>query len=44
MYFPDLGGLVRNTIIALAVFVPLGVWKLVDLAMWACSHVTIATN
>ena len=42
MYFDGLGKLINTLIILCILFVPLGLWKLVEIIIWVCKHIHIS--
>jgi hypothetical protein len=41
MYFPDLTPLFKAAAWLLAIFVPLGLWKLIEIGLWLWRHIDI---
>jgi len=40
--FDGIAGMVRAMAIALIIFVPLGIWKLVEILIWLFKHVSVS--
>jgi len=39
---PDIGGAIKLVLGALAISIPLGLWKLGEIVYWLATHVTVA--
>ena len=39
--YPDIGPMIKGMFALLIVSVPLGLWKLVDIAIWLIDHVSV---
>lgn len=44
MIGPAVDALFKAVLIILIIFVPLGLWKLVDIIIWLCTHVRIGVG
>lgn len=42
--FPDFSGIVRLAMFGLFVGIPMTIWKLIDIAIWICRHVSVSWN
>jgi uncharacterized membrane protein len=40
MFFDGLGRVLDVMIVLCVVFVPLGLWKLIEIIVWLCSHMS----
>jgi hypothetical protein len=40
--YPDIGKLFEAMLFLLIVFIPLGVWKIIDIIIWLFNHVSIS--
>ena len=41
MDFRGLGGVLNGLVILVLIFVPLGLWKLIEIIIWAMNHINI---
>jgi len=39
--FEDLGRLINMMMVSCLVFIPLGIWKLIDIIIWICKNIKI---
>ena len=44
MYLEGIDKVINGMIVLLCVFVPLGIWKLIDIAIWLFSHISVRWN
>ena len=42
--FEGLGKMINALFVLCCIFVPLGLWKLVEIIIWVCHHVKISGN
>lgn len=42
--FEGIGKLINTLLILFVIFVPFGLWKVVELIIWAFSHVNVSIN
>lgn len=41
---PDFDGMFRLAAFLIILFVPLGLWKLIEIIVWLCNHVRIGVS